>query len=232
MSVQMGYMPVSELLRTSAAVSGTMKGDNGQAANAGRSGATADQSVSISAQARGLASSDSVYRMDVGGGAKNVDLGQYFAQGATGGVGLSSIMLPTARNVSALQDHISSIFPAFLAANGIPEAPKNIRYDSEGQIVLPADYQYADKLKAALANHKGMARELQTANALASHLAGIQATEPFQKAYAAANSQAEIDAVIDQYSYLFGENRRHPQMALQFSQQGKLTITADGKALV
>ena len=77
-----------------------------------------------------------------------------------------------------------------------------------------------------------MARELRTAGALASHLAGIQAAQPFHQEYEQATSQAEIDAIIDKYSYLFGDNRRHPDIALLFSDQGALTITADSKAIV
>ncbi|MDI3323943.1 hypothetical protein QKW35_06110 [Pontibacterium granulatum] len=207
---------------------------SGEVAIGGNQAAQADRSVAVSDQARAYAASEAVYQMDTGGGATNIDLETYFTPKQNNAAVLSfdGLLMPTARNVATLQAHISKVFPDFLAANGIPEAPDKITYDGSGNVVLPDDYPYSDKLKAALASDPAMARELSTANALASHVAGMQATQPFHDEYEQAKSQAEIDAIIDKYSYLFGDNRRYPDIALLFSDQGALTITADSKALV
>ncbi|MBY4679025.1 hypothetical protein [Marinobacterium arenosum] len=236
MSIQatQAYNYVNTVSGTAAAKATGTYSSGGTAATASRPAEQNDRSVALSEQGKEMSQSDQVYKMDTGAGEKYLDLGSFFASPGrqVDSLSLDGLLLPTENNVRALQEHISSVFPGFLAENGIPEAPDKITYDSSGNMVLPADYPYADKLKAALENDPALARELSTANALASHLAGIKATEPFQQEYAQAKSQAEIDAIIDKYSYLFGENRRYPDMALLFTNDGQLTITADDKALV
>ena len=41
-----------------------------------------------------------------------------------------------------------------------------------------------------------LSRQLSALNGLTSHLVELQKSEPFQREYAAANTQAEIDAVL------------------------------------
>ncbi|MCX7172942.1 MAG: hypothetical protein NT159_03220 [Proteobacteria bacterium] len=76
-----------------------------------------------------------------------------------------------------------------------------------------------------------MARELSTVNALASHVAEMKKLAPFQQEYAAATTQAEADAIVAKYSYLFSGAHHHDTIALQFSANGSLSLTADGKPL-
>lgn len=191
-----------------------------------------DRSTRISALGQTVSAADDIYPMDTGKGEENLSLSTYFAGGySKPTLSLDGLLMPSEKNVRALQDHISKVFPDFLAANGIPEAPDSIRYDNSGNMVLPADYPYADELKAALEQDPAMARELSTANALASHLAALKELEPFHEEYAQAQSQAEIDAIIDKYSHLLSDNRSYPEIALMFSDDGKLSITADGVVL-
>ena len=49
--------------------------------------------------------------------------------------------------------------------------------------------------------------------------------------YEAARSQAAADAVTAKYSYLFHDQRPVPKIELDFSPDGNLTVTADGKPL-
>ncbi len=192
-----------------------------------------DRSAQLSALGQRVSAADDVYQMDTGKGEENLSLSTYFAGGySTPSLSLDGLLMPTEKNVQALQAHISKVFPDFLAANDIPEAPDSIRYDNSGNMVLPADYPYADELKAALAENPAMARELSTTNALSSHLAALKELEPFHEEYAQAQNQAEIDAIIDKYSHLLSDNRSYPEIALMFSDDGKLSITADGRGLV
>jgi hypothetical protein len=135
------------------------------------------------------------------------------------------LLLPTKNNVDALTEHISEVFPEFLAQNGIPSPPESISYDSEGQIVLPADYEYASELKQALANDPTMSNMLRSTSALASHYAGMQKSVPFLEEYAAASTQAEADAVISRYGYLFSDNNIQSRIFLKFSGDGQLSLT-------
>jgi hypothetical protein len=201
----------------------------------GRSDSTSGKTLSISDQAKRLSESESVYTLNTGAGDKQYDLDSYFdpqAQASSSLLSLDGLLLPSSQNVSALQDHISKVFPDFLSRNNIPEAPSSIQYDGEGKIVLPADYPYADQLKQALTDDPAMAKELSTVNALSSHLAALKSLEPFHEEYDSAQSQAEIDAIIDKYSYLFGDNRTYPQVQLSFDQEGHVSVQSDGKALV
>lgn len=142
---------------------------------------------------------------------------------------LPPLLMPSQQNVDALTAHISKVFPGFLADNNIPLAPKEISYDNQGQLQLPADYPYADELRTALNDNPSMARELSTVNALTSHVVEMRKSIPFQEEYAAAASQAEANAVIEKYSHLFWGNRSNDSIALSFSENGTLTMTANGK---
>ncbi len=198
-----------------------------------QSAENADRSTRISALGQTVSAAEDVYPMDTGKGEENLSLSTYFNGGySSPTLSLDGLLMPTEGNVQALQDHISKVFPDFLAANNIPEAPDSIRYDSSGNMVLPANYPYADELKTALEANPAMAKELSTANALSSHLAALKELEPFHEEYAQAQNQAEIDAIIDKYSHLLSDNRSYPEIALMFSDEGKLSITADGRGLV
>jgi len=192
-----------------------------------------DRDVTLSDEAKILSASDTVISMDTADGNKNIDLDTFFLPKAGNeGLSLDNLLLPSSKNVEALRDHISSVFPEFLADNDIPEAPAQIRYNNAGEIVLPDDYAYAEELKAALNNEPAMERELRTVNALASHLAALKELEPFHAEFALANTQAQIDATIEKYSYLFDDNRKHPEVSLSFNDKGVMNVNANDRPLV
>lgn len=197
--------------------------------------ANSNNKASLSDEGRALAQSRSVYAMDTGAGTRHLDLDTYFLPQAASDThtldDLSGLLMPSSHNVQALSAHISAVFPDFLNSHGIPEAPMKISYDNQGQIVLPSDYQYADELKHTLSENPAMGNELRTVNALSSHLAALQELEPFHQEFAQAKSDAERDLVITKYSHLLSDNRTYPKVSLTFSEDGGLTVTADGKAL-
>lgn len=167
-------------------------------------------------------------------GSVNLNIDAYFNPSASSGLTkytLPPLLLPNQKNIDALSRHISEIFPQFLAQNNIPSAPASISYDNEGKIQLPPDYPYAADFKQALANNPTVARELSTVNALTLHLVEMKKSAPFQQEYSAATTQAEINAVINKYSYLFTGHYHYDTIALQFSANGSLNITADSKSV-
>ena len=174
---------------------------------------------------------------DTNQGTQNMDIDAYFSPGgrvygtASLFQTLPPLLFPSKNNIDELSNHISTVFPQFLAENNIPTAPSSITYNNEGQIQLPSDYAYASELKQALANNPTMSRELSTVNALTSHYVEIQKSLDFQQAYAATTTKAEASAVIAQYSYLFSDNRHYDAIALQFSESGRLSLTHDGEPL-
>lgn len=226
------YSGISQIFQTSTSQT-SIYGLTNNSATTGQAGESTDPSISISPTAKAMSTSDAVYPMDTNKGKTDIDLNSYF-EPQSGPVDLDSIplLMPTASNIETLQNHISSVMPDFLSEYGIPEAPSSIQYDMEGKIVLPADYPYSEEFKDALEQEPQLAKQLQTVNALASHYAAMQESLPFHEAASQAESQAELDAIIEQFSYLFDDNRRYPEITLQFSKEGSLSVQGDGSALV
>lgn len=183
---------------------------------------------------RAVASGDgATAEFDTTKGPMQIDIAACFTPPMGQSVDLDSIplLLPSRKNIDALSGYVSGQMPAFLADNGIPTPPASITYDSRGQIQLPADYAYAAEFKQALADNPVMERALRTTSALTSQMVEMNKSIPFQQEYAAAGSQAEIDAVIAKYHYLFAANRHTETIALHFTVDGNLSLTHDGKPL-
>lgn len=199
--------------------------------------ANSADAVSISQAARDLLAAENASvaartaSFDTDQGSVEIDLEAYFQPPPGGFATLPPLMLPSPANIQALSNYVSQEMPAFLAANGIPAAPASVSYDSQGQVQLPADYPYAEQFKAALANEPVLARSMQTAAALTSHYVEGQKSMQFQEEYAAASSAAETAAVVAKYAWLFDDNRPASQIALHFSADGRMSLSADGAAV-
>lgn len=146
-------------------------------------------------------------------------------------IDMAPLRMPNAEDISALSSFVANKFNQFLSENGIPEAPETIRFDNHGQMILPDDYPYGDELKTALANNSGMERALRDLNGLSSQFAEIQKLKPYLDEVAGASTQAEADAIVAKYMHLFDQNRPASQIALRFSDNGELAVTADGTPL-
>jgi hypothetical protein len=216
--------------------------------NVSGSGANISDTVSISRTARNRLADPSnsaaaprngaTAVFDTDQGSRKLNIEAYFSPGGSENNAafsfqtLPPLLFPSRNNIDALTNHISATLPQFLAQNNIPSAPSSITYDNKGQIQLPSDYAYASEFKQSLANNPTMAKELSTVNALTSHFVEIQKAVPFQQEYAAAATQAEVDAVVARYGCLFSDNHRYETIALQFSPEGRLSLTRDGKPLI
>jgi len=206
------------------------------------SAATSADRTTISQAARDILAAETKPAVPSGGnatavfetsqGAKTLNIDEYFSPHANTGGSLATLpplLLPNQKNIDALTKHISAAFPRFLAQNHVPYPPSSVTYDERGQIQLPADYPYAEQFKQALEDNPTLARELSAVSALTSHLVEMRKAIPFQEEYAAATNQAQADAVVAKYRYLFSGNRHYDIIALHFSESGSLTLTADGK---
>ncbi len=144
---------------------------------------------------------------------------------------LPPLLFPTAENIEAITEHVSARFQEMLAQYGIPSAPSEITYDQEGRMRLPADYPYAEELKAALDENPGLARELSTLSAMSSQFAELQKRVPFHEEYEQASTKAEAEQIVRKYSHLFQDTQSYSRIALVFSDSGELAVTADGKSI-
>ena len=206
--------------------------------------ASGETTVSISSAGRLLAARDAAAAQVAGSGKgvamqtqlgeMPVDLDAYFSPGfvaANAGKDLP-ILLPNQQNLQALSDHLAQTFPRALQAHGIPQAPASISYDRDGQIQLPADYPYAEQLKAALDREPALDRELRTLNSLTEYVGeGVKAA-PFERELAGVKTQSELEALVNKYRYLFDQNRNWAQASLSFDANGRPTPLADGKSVL
>lgn len=235
--------------RAAAAVSSAMPGFASQPA--GFAAALAKHVDTLNRQTRDLASlipptatparpapatlgSDSSQTYDTDQGRIALDIDAYFAP-PTGEANrsLPPLLWPSEDNIRALSSHVAQRLPAALAAYGIPSAPASVRYDSMGQPVFPDDYPYTERFRAMLADQPALARQLSTIHALSSHLAEMRKSLPFQQEYAAAKTQAQIDAVVNKYSYLFSGQRSYSVITVELAGNGAgVCVLADGQPVL
>lgn len=178
----------------------------------------------------------STKEMLTGKGTQNIDLDSYFSNKPISAGFLSindlpPILLPSAQNIKAITEHVSTRFTQLLADYNIPSAPEKITFDTAGKMQIPIDYPYTTELNQALEENTGVARELQTLNAISSHAAEIQDRMPFINEMADASSKSARDRIIAKYSHLLHDNHSYKSMALVFSKEGAVSVTADGKPL-
>jgi len=165
-----------------------------------------------------------------------IDLDSYFSNSptSTGFLNVNDLpplLMPSAQNINALTEHVSTRFEQMLADYSIPSAPEKITFDNEGKMQVPIDYPYANELNQALEENTGIGRELRTVNALSSHYVEIQERMPFIEEIGNATSKAEIDRIIAKYSHLLHDNNSYKSIALIFSKKGNLSVTADSEPI-
>ncbi len=167
----------------------------------------------------------------------DVDLDEYFSneipkhEGPLSIDDLPPLMTPSADNILAISEHVSGRFQQLMKEYGIPEAPEKITFDGEGQMQIPLDYPYSDKLRQMMDENPGLERELQTLNALSSHYAELKKREPFIEEMSKANSQKEIDFIIQKYQHLLHDNHSYSVIELNFSPEGTVQVMADNQPL-
>ena len=134
------------------------------------------------------------------------------------------LLLPTAHNIDTLSKYSQEQFKDLLAQYDIPSPPATVEFDNHGQVVLPADYAYADQLKQALSENPKVENARRTTTALASHYAGIMEGQPFRDEMSTTRTQTDRDRIIEKYSELFDDNRPGKQIILTFLEDGNMLV--------
>lgn len=168
---------------------------------------------------------------DTSQGSQSLDIDAYFTPDPSRPLLSIPLLAPTRNNIDALSRHVSAKMPDLLARYGIPQAPSSITYDAYGKMELPADYRYAEQFRTAMSENPVLARQLSTVNALSSQMTGMEKAMSFDQAYRAAKTPAEIEAVIARFRHLLNGNAPATSIALHFDSAGRLSVSADGKAL-
>ena len=137
------------------------------------------------------------------------------------------LLLPSKHNIDTLSKHASEKLKGLMAEYDIPYAPEQISYDDSGQMLLPYDYEHADKFNQMIEENDVMSRELSTINALTSHYVEMQKVIPFHEEFAEAKSKAEADLIIAKYSHLLTDEKDYSRIALVLSSDGDVTPMAD-----
>jgi len=183
-----------------------------------------------------------LYTLDTGAGKELRDLDDFYStekpKPIPGNITVRSvadtIMTPSANNVRALSDHVSQRMQDLLSAHNIPEAPASVKFDSEGTMVLPDDYQYADEFKAALAKDPGFEREMSDLNAITSHFVELQRLARQENQATAEKDKAalmeKMKAQTEQ-KFFSVDTGRGPNTALEFDADGVLTMTENGQEI-
>lgn len=140
-------------------------------------------------------------------------------------------LAPSAANLARLSTNTSERIGQVLDQYNIPTAPTKITFDDQGQIQFPEDYVYEDQFRAALEDNPGLLRELSDINALASHYVGINQASSLSQALSQVSSKQEEAAIIAKYSHLFNNNSPSADIALNFTKDGTLSLTANNKPL-
>lgn len=167
----------------------------------------------------------SLVRYDTDKGIVALDIDEYFSgRPRANGEKLPPLLMPTQQNIDALQQHLSDVFPKFLSEHGIPSAPANITYDTQGQPQFPADYPYADQLSRALKDAPALSSELTAAHALTSAKTALdEAVRSMQQ------GAPSVDAKLSLLPSLLSGEPDQRETFLHFSPTGQLSI-ASGKS--
>ncbi|MBB1441522.1 hypothetical protein H5202_23495, partial [Shewanella sp. SG41-4] len=170
---------------------------------------------------------DAAQKMDTNKGVQDINLDDYFSRKPipdTLSIMDIPLLLPTQHNVDTLAKYSEKKFKELMDEYNIPAPPANIEFDSEGQLVLPADYPYADQLKQAFEEKPKVEDALRTTAAIASHYVGIMEGQAWRDEMSTARTQADAERITAKYSYLFDDNRPATKIVLSFTEDGNMLV--------
>ena len=144
---------------------------------------------------------------------------------------LPPLLYPTANNIKAIQAHASERFQDILKDFNIPYAPEKITFDNSGKMVIPDNYPYKNQLQEAINQTPGLEREMRDLNALSSHYAALQSLEVVHAEISNAKNDWEVGEILKKYKGVIEKASQGFNMALKFTPNGELSITADGQGL-
>lgn len=144
---------------------------------------------------------------------------------------LPPLLLPTRANVAMLAAQAGDAINAKLDAAGISREPGfklEIEDVNSAHVTVKSDRPDAKAIEDLINGDPKLQMDIHNAYAIASHIPGIDRSMAFQKDYAKAQTQAEIDAVVARYSDLFSGRLPPTEIAMDFGKNG-LQVSINGK---
>lgn len=152
---------------------------------------------------------------------------------AGGGTLLDStgLLLPTRANAAMLAAQAGEAIGARLDAAGMPRQPGfELAIDdvNSAHVSVKSNRPDAKAIEDLINGDPQLQMGVHNAYAIASHIPAMERSMAFQKEYAAAQTQAQIEAVIGRYSDLFSGRTPPADIGLRFGQDG-LQISINGE---
>lgn len=145
----------------------------------------------------------------------------------------STLLLPTRANATLLAAKAGETIKAKLNAAGIPREPGfelEIQDVNSAHVTVKGDRADAKAIEDLINGDQALQMDIHNANALASHIPGIERGMAFHHEYRAAQTQAEMDAIIGRYSDLFSGFASAANIDMRFGRDG-LQMAINGEAV-
>lgn len=190
--------------------------DNGAPRTASKGGATPQSSTAVSLS-----------------GGKQAEPLTYSGKPAAGSFPFGQLLLPTRANVAMLAAKASESINAKLDAAGIAREPGfelEIQDVNSAHVTVKGDRADAKAIEDLINGDRELQMDIHNANALASHIPGIERSMAFQKEYSTAQTQAQMEAIVSRYPDLFGGLTPAADIDMRFG-KGGLQMTLNGEAI-
>jgi hypothetical protein len=148
-------------------------------------------------------------------------------------LGTAELLLPTRANAAMLAKKAGEAINAKLDAAGIPREPGfevAIEDVNSAHVTVKGDRADAKAIEDLINGDKALQMDIHNAYALASHIPAIERATAFDQEYRAAQTKAQMDAVIARYSDLFSGFTPAADVHMNFGKDG-LQMAVNGTAI-
>lgn len=148
-------------------------------------------------------------------------------------LGRAELLLPTRANAAMLAKKAGEAINAKLDAAGIPREPGfEVAIDdiNSAHVTVKGGRADAQAIEDLINGDQDLQMGIHNAYALASGIPGLERAMAFDQEYRAAQTQAEIDAIIARYSDLFSGFTQAADVRMNFGKDG-LQVAVNGEAI-
>lgn len=152
---------------------------------------------------------------------------------ASGLLDRAKLLLPTRENAAMLAAKAGDEIAAKLDAAGIPRNPGfsvEIEDVNSAHVTIKGNRADAKAIEDLINGDPSLQMDIHNAYALASSIPAMERSAAFSRDYMAAQSDAEIKAVIARYSDLFSGFTPKAEVAMQFG-NGGLLLSVNGEQM-
>lgn len=146
-------------------------------------------------------------------------------------LGLPPLLLPTRANAAKLAAQAGAGIAAALDAAGIPREPGfEVAIDDPNSphVTVRGDRPDAKAIEDLINGDARLQLDIHNADAIASHVPAMERAAAYSAEYAAAQTQAQIDAVNARYSDLLSGLMPPAEIAMRFGKEG-LQLSINGE---